>query len=101
MLSNILDNAVEAVKESKIKKIDLSINKANGFDMLTCVNSSDIKPHSVAGTLKTTKDNKRFHGIGVKSIKRIVGKYKGSYDWEYDSEKHEFLTYIMFNNSDK
>lgn len=99
MLSNILDNAVEAAKKSKIKKIDLSINKANGFDMLTCVNSSDSKPHAVAGTLKTTKDDKRFHGIGVKSIKRIVGKYKGSYDWEYDSEKHEFFTYIIFNNS--
>ena len=101
MLSNILDNAVEAAKKSKNKKIDLSINKSNGFDMLTCVNSSDIKPRSVAGTLKTTKEDKRFHGIGIKSIKRIVNKYKGSYDWEYDSEKHEFFTYIMFNNSNE
>ena len=99
MLSNILDNAVEAAKKSEKKKIDLSINKSNGFDMLTCVNSSDVKPRSVAGTLKTTKEDKRFHGIGIKSIKRIVSKYKGSYDWEYDSEKREFFTYIMFNNS--
>ncbi len=41
MLSNMLDNSVEAVKASKEKRIDLTINKANGFDIITCTNSCD------------------------------------------------------------
>lgn len=96
LLSNVLDNAVEAAKNSKEKFVELSINKANGFDMLTCVNSCDTKPETSSGFLKTTKPNKEYHGIGTKSIKRIADKYNGSYEWEYDDEKKEFSTYIMF-----
>lgn len=96
MLSNILDNAIEAAKNSKEKKIDLSINRVNGGDMFTCINSSDVKPVSVAGVLKTTKEDKKFHGAGTKSIKRMVNKYKGEYEWDYDEEEKEFSTLIMF-----
>lgn len=96
LLSNILDNAVEAARKSIDKSIELSINKINGFDVITCVNSCDAKPETVSGVLKTTKSNKNIHGIGTKSIKRIVDKYNGSYEWEYDDEKKEFSTYIMF-----
>lgn len=96
LLSNILDNAVEAARKSIDKSIELSINKINGFDVITCVNSCDAKPETVSGVLKTTKSNKNIHGIGTKSIKRIVDKYSGSYEWEYDDEKKEFSTYIMF-----
>ncbi len=96
MLSNIMDNAVEAAKKSEEKKIDLSINNVSGHDMLTCVNSSDEKPVVSSGTLKTTKKDKKFHGIGIKSIKRVVDKYDGEHEWEYDEEKKEFSTYIMF-----
>lgn len=44
LLSNILDNAVEAASVSEKKTIELSINRVNEFDMLSCVNSSDRKP---------------------------------------------------------
>lgn len=101
MLSNILDNAIEAAKNSNEKKIDLSINRVNGSDMLTCVNSSDVKPVSVSGVLKTTKEDKKFHGAGTKSIKRMVNKYKGEYEWDYDEEEKEFSTLIMFPANNK
>ncbi len=101
MLSNILDNAIEAAKKSQAKKIDLSINNVNGNDMLTCINSSDIKPVSVSGVLKTTKEDKKFHGMGTKSIKRVVNKYKGEYEWDYDEDDKEFSTYIMFNSKSR
>ena len=96
LLSNILDNAVESARKTVGRSIELSINKANNFDMLTCVNSCDIKPEEISGILRTTKSNKKTHGIGTKIIKQIVEKYNGNYEWEYDENKKEFSTYIMF-----
>lgn len=55
LLSNILDNAVEAASVSEKKTIELSINRVNEFDMLSCVNSSDRKPQSVGKSLRTSK----------------------------------------------
>ena len=77
LLGNILDNAVEAVKSSKEKRIDLSINKANGFDILTCTNSCDRKLMSVDNILISSKTKDGFHGVG---IKRIVAKYQGCFE---------------------
>lgn len=101
LLSNILDNAIEAAKSTSEKMIDLSINRVNGSDMLTCVNSSDMKPVSISGILKTTKSDKVFHGIGTKSIRRIVNKYKGEYEWDYDEKKKEFSVFVMFSTEKK
>lgn len=98
MLGNLLDNSVEAAKASTEKRIDLSINIANGFDILTCSNSCDSKPLSIGKTLKTTKTDDGVHGLGIKSIKRIAGKYNGTFEWSYDTENREFTVYIAFKN---
>ncbi len=97
LMSNILDNALEAAKSSEKKTVDLSINKSGSFDMLICVNSSDSAPLAVGKRLKTTKDNKRLHGVGTKKIESIARKYLGNYDWVYDRAEKEFTTYVMFN----
>lgn len=96
LMSNILDNALEAAKHSSRRTIDLSINFSNGHDVLTCVNSCDKKPIFDSGVLKTTKQDKKYHGLGTKSIKNISGKYGGDCVWEYDERKNEFAMYIMF-----
>ena len=97
LLGNILDNAVEAAKNSEHRKIDLSLNKMNGFDILTCINSSSNKPRVVGNNLKTTKKEANLHGLGIKSIKRIVKKYHGSFEWSYDDAQEEFTVYVAFN----
>lgn len=96
LMSNILDNALEAAKHSRKRTIDLSINFSNGHDVLTCVNSCDKKPISDSRVLKTTKQDKKYHGLGTKSIKNISNKYDGDCVWEYDERKNEFAMYIMF-----
>lgn len=78
LLSNILDNAVEAASVSEKKTIELSINRVNEFDMLSCVNSSDRKPQSVGKSLRTSKNSGGFHGLGTKSIKAIAGNITAS-----------------------
>lgn len=101
LLSNILDNAVEAASVSENKTIELSINKVNEFDMLTCVNSCDRKPQSVGKALRTSKSSGGFHGLGTKSIKAIAGKYKGEFDWSYSEADREFTVNIAFFHTDK
>ena len=96
LLSNLLDNAVESAKSSTEKIIELSINKVNGFDILTCLNSCDSKPPVTGNGLKTTKTDTGLHGFGVRSIKKIANKYKGEFEWSYNETEKEFTVYIAF-----
>lgn len=96
LISNILDNAIDAAQKSSEKRIEISINKVNGFDILSCLNSCDQKPLSIGKTLQTTKKNKAFHGLGIKSIKKIVNKYSGEFDWLYNEKEKEFVINIAF-----
>lgn len=97
MLGNLLDNAVEAAKNSAERKIDLSINRVNGFDILTCTNSCDTSPQATGKILKTTKNDDGVHGLGVRSIKSVVKKYKGDFEWSYNENAKEFAVYIAFS----
>lgn len=96
LISNILDNAVEAAKLSLEKRIDLSIKHVNNFDILTCSNSCGRKPSSSGKTLHTTKATEGFHGFGMKSIKKIAGKYNGEFDWSYNELTKTFVINIAF-----
>ena len=96
LLSNILDNAVEAAKDSKERTIELSVNRRNGFDVLTCANSCDSPPLSEGKRLFTTKKSAGFHGLGVKSIEKTATKYRGEFDWVYDGTEKQFIVNIAF-----
>lgn len=98
LLNNMLDNALEAARKSKGKRIELSINRAQSFDVLTCTNSCDVRPEAENHILKTTKEDKRFHGYGTKSMRKIVKKYNGTYKWDYNECAREFTTSIIFES---
>lgn len=99
LINNILSNALEAAEKSEEKKITLSINSVNNFQVLTCTNSCDTPPKSKGDILITTKQNAKLHGYGTKSITRISNKYNGSLDWNYEADKKEFVLSIVFANS--
>ena len=96
LLSNIIDNSIDAVKQSQHKNIYLSINRINNFDILTCINSCDKKPKVLGKTLQTTKTIEGFHGYGMKSIKKIASKYNGETEWTYNEQLKEFIFKIVF-----
>ena len=95
ILGNVLDNAVESAEKSKDKFINLFTDHRNTYDIVVIRNSCDEKPISDNLILKTTKNNKRFHGFGLKSLKNTLKKYDGDYTWEYDEKNREFITTIM------
>ncbi len=96
LLDNLFENAIEASMISTDKKITFSMyRKASSltvtdYVVVSLTNSCDTEPKSRNGELLSSKANVLSHGIGTKSIKRIVNKYNGNFDWQYDKEEKEF-----------
>ena len=80
MLSNLLDNAVEAcgkVEGERYIKVDIFVIRSQLHIEIT--NSTDGKYRRDGLKFKTTKQG-QWHGIGMKQIESVVGKYKGMCD---------------------
>lgn len=97
LFNNILDNAVEAAEKSNDRLISLSISTSLGaYHKINVNNSCDVEPKSKDKKLITTKSDNVTHGLGTKSISKIVKKYGGEMQWDYDERKHIFkLTIII------
>lgn len=96
LFNNSLDNAVEAAVKSSNKFIHLEISSSlNSYHRITIINSCDIEPKSQNGKLITIKNNKDTHGIGMKSIQKIVKKYCGELQWEYNNINKQFKLVIL------
>lgn len=96
LFNNLLDNAVESAEKSEKKKVLIQIaNVMNSYRKIAVINSCDIPPNTKNGELITNKENKEMHGFGTKSIKKIVDKYDGELDWEYDNNLKEFKFIIL------
>ena len=78
ILGNILDNAVEAVKNvSGSKRIELYFSKINQNRLMLCKNSVDAPVLDKNKELKTTKKDKMQHGFGHQIIEATAEKYGG------------------------
>ena len=97
MLNNLLDNAVEAAEVSTQKEIMVKLfTKNNSLQVITITNSCDIEPYTRNKDLLTIKKDKNLHGLGLKSVKKVVNKYEGSFDWNYKKEEHLFEICVIF-----
>lgn len=100
LFSNLLSNAIESASESQEKEIELSVLKIfeQGIVVISLVNTCDQPPaadHS--GGFRSRKKDSAYHGIGLKSIERVVKKYHGTRTMYYDSEAKAFHHVIQFN----
>lgn len=97
LMNNLLDNAVEAAEQADTGFIQVYIfSKSNIHDGLVIKNSYACAPKTENGELKTTKHNKKMHGIGTKSIRKTLKKYNAVYGWKYDEDLKIFETDIVF-----
>ena len=98
ILDNLLENAVEAAKDSEDKLIELTVNYVNeNFVVINIVNSCSSKPLKVNGELKSTKEHKGIHGYGLKIIKRIAKENGGSVNYNFDESKMQFTISVVLN----
>ena len=80
VISNALDNAIEASIRAVEKYIYVSILKKRGYDTITVKNKIDQSVLENNPELRSTKAESDTHGYGVKQIKTITEKYDGMVD---------------------
>lgn len=81
LFGNALDNAIESVKklsDPEKRLIHVSMARQKNFLRIRVENCYEGELQYENGVLTTTKQDKRYHGFGMKSMKQIVEKYKGS-----------------------
>lgn len=102
ILSNCLDNAIEACMNIQDKTIDRKISITSYIQDLYLIieisNTTAYKPKYKNNILISSKEDKLNHGIGISNIETIVEKYNGILD--IISEKNKFTLNIMLKVKD-
>lgn len=78
ILGNLLENAIEAACKTPDKILKGSIIFHKGVLKIKLENSYNKNLKRGRDGYVTTKENKREHGIGLKSVQSIVEKYNGA-----------------------
>lgn len=81
LFGNALDNAMEGVKklaDPDKRLIHLSVARQKGFLRIRVENCYEGELRLEAGMPASTKQDKRYHGFGLKSIRDTTAKYGGS-----------------------
>lgn len=86
LLGNLLENAIEAARQTEKKYLCVDIALKRGVLKIQIANSFSSEnivkeEHKGVGTVfRTTKKAKEKHGIGLKSVRKIVEMYNGTMD---------------------
>lgn len=101
LFGNILDNALEAAQKQDDSIIELLVTKKSGTEMtvITLKNTCAADPFrkSDRKLISTKTDNAR-HGLGLKSVARIVEQYHGQMNLYYEETTHRFHTIITLKS---
>lgn len=97
ILGNLLDNAFEAVEgtEGELRFVDLTIRRIHEMLIIKLVNGCKAAPVIAEGEVKTTKQDKKLHGWGLKSIRTAAERYDGTVETEY--ENNRFCTVVTLS----
>ena len=97
LLSNLLDNAIEACNnlQSDNRFIRLSMYNKKSYYCIEVINSSATHIIDKNPDLKTTKKDTQNHGYGVKSCRDIIEKYNGME--KFENSNNEFKVRIMLD----
>lgn len=97
LFGNLLSNAMEAVttlSDPNERVIAFSVRPVGEMLVVSCENYYDGKEIRFSSGLPTTsKENKDYHGFGVKSMKLLVKKYGG--DMTVSADKRVFGVKIL------
>lgn len=80
ILGNLLENGIEAARQTEEKRLDVNIELQQGFLRIQIENSYNGKLDKRHQKLITTKREKGLHGIGLENVRKIVEKHDGIMD---------------------
>ena len=93
IMGNLIDNAVEAVKNLESPKIELSIYQKDNYINMVFKNTVEKSVLESNPQLVTSKADKANHGYGLKSVKEIMERTKG--DISFYEEDGLFVVHLM------
>lgn len=95
ILSNILDNAIEAASAPGLKElpddlrtVTLDFRSTGNFFMISANNPCEACPVIINGKIETTKENKTEHGFGLMNIESAAAVYGGEVSVSCDPESY-------------
>ena len=95
LFGNLLDNAIEGcLKITQSRKIMLKITSSKGLFIIKIKNTCQ---EEVSNSFQTSKSDKENHGFGIKSIKEVVARHRGT--MEISTQSGWFEVFIVINNS--
>ncbi|MGN0753530.1 MAG: ATP-binding protein [Aristaeellaceae bacterium] len=97
LIGNAIDNAIESVlkvQEHAERFINISIKDSRNLLVIRIENPFCGELEFRDGLPVTTKEDKSFHGFGMKSIQKVVEKYNGFFS--IDPKDHLFVLNIVF-----
>lgn len=77
ILGNLLENGIEAARQTESKRMDINIELRQGFLRIQVENSYNGKLEKRHQRLLTTKKASGLHGIGLENVRKMVEKYDG------------------------
>lgn len=98
LLSNLLDNAIEACQQCSLKEINVAILHKRGYDTILIKNRINHSVLNDNSMLRSTKSDVESHGLGIIQIRGIVEKYDGLID--FYEENSMFCAYTAIPSSD-
>lgn len=93
ILSNLLDNAIEAAKQCDIGKRIVKIKMLYEDAVLSIAVSNSYKAEPVLtedGYIRTTKKDREEHGWGMRNVVAILEKYNAEYIIDYKNGEFVF-----------
>lgn len=82
LMGNLLDNAIEACKKNHEPScIDFKIVNSKSFIVIVIKNTCNRSVITNGRFPETTKNDTKNHGLGLKSVSDIVGRYYGNIEF--------------------
>ena len=82
IMGNLLDNALENTIKANKSNVNLSIRYANGLLDIIVSNTYQGKIQKESNHFISSKNEE--HGFGIENVKRMVEKYNGEINIDYD-----------------
>ena len=105
ILANILDNAIEAAGDERLKDlapefkiINLDFKKTDKFFLISLANPCATKPEITDGKIETSKTDKSNHGLGLNNVRTAAAVYGGEVSLMCEDRPYggQFLTEVLF-----
>lgn len=92
ILSNLLDNAIEACGHCESKMIRFKFVREKGQTVISVINRMMSEPLIEQGVFVTTKEGESGeHGLGIQNVVETVEKYGGRYRIDYNKGEFSFI----------